>query len=208
VAPRQLIVEVWGKHDRLLIEDASSAFLETDPPPGLFTLAPERTIYVGGISKSLATGLRLGYMIAPALHIDRLVEVIRATTWNTPAVISGLVAGWIEDGTLKNSEDNRRRDGADRQRLLLSSLDGLNLQSQQNAGFAWVVLDKGIRSEPIVANLKERGMATSGAEPFATSSVVPQALRLAFGGIPKSELPTVFNAVREAVDRGSISYEK
>ncbi|MCG7495230.1 aminotransferase class I/II-fold pyridoxal phosphate-dependent enzyme [Thalassobius sp. Cn5-15] len=82
--------------------------------PSLFSLAPERTIYVGGFSKSIATGLRLGYVVAPAPHIDRLLEAIRATTWNVPAIISGLVTGWVEDGTLAKSEEARKQDGAER----------------------------------------------------------------------------------------------
>ena len=205
---RVRLIEIARKHDLLLIEDSAYAFLEPDPPPSLFSLAPERTIYVGGFSKSLATGLRLGYAIAPACHVERLVEVIRATTWNAPALISGLVTGWIEDGTLTRSEENRRRDGAERQQLLRSSMGALSLQSHRNAGFAWVPLEKGVRAEPIVTRLREHGIVTSGAEPFATSVVVPQALRLAFGGIPKSELPTVFNAVQEAVYRASVSRKK
>ena len=202
---RLRLIEVARKHDLLLIEDAAYAFLEPDPPPSLLALAPERTIHVGGFSKSLATGLRLGYVIPPAPYVRRLLEVIRATTWNAPALISGLVTGWIEDGTLANSEENRRRDGAERQRLIRSSLSGLSFQSHRNAGFAWVPLEKGVRSEPIVTRLKEHGIVTSGAEPFATSVAVPQALRLAFGGVPKDELKAVFGTIREAVDAASLS---
>lgn len=202
---RQRLIEVARKYDLLVIEDAAYAFLESDPPPSLIALAPERTIYVGGFSKSLATGLRMGYVIAPAPHIDRLLEVIRATTWNAPALISGLVTGWIEDGTLVSSEENRRRDGAERQKLCRASLGGSRILAHRNAGFAWLPLEQGVRAEPIVTRLKEHGIAASGAEPFATTVAVPQALRLAFGGIPKDELKVVFQTVREAVEGASVS---
>ena len=160
--------------------------------------------HVGGFSKSLATGLRLGYLIAPATHTDRLLEAIRATTWNAPALISGLVTGWVEDGTLAGSEETRRRDGAERQRLCRTVLGGSSVLSHRYAGFAWLPLDKGVRSEPIVTRLKEQGVLASGAEPFATTIAVPQALRLAFGGVPKDELKGVFQTVREAVEEASI----
>ena len=200
-ATRQQIIAIARKHDLLIIEDAAYAFLEPDPPPSLLVLAPERTIYVGGFSKSLATGLRLGYVIAPVTHIDRLLEAIRATTWNAPALISGLVTAWIEDGTLARSEENRIRDGAERQRLCRTALGEMSILSHRNAGFAWLPLDKTVRAEPIVTRLKELGISASGAEPFATTVAVPQALRLAFGGLPIDALTGVFQTVREAVDK-------
>lgn len=196
---RQRVVEVAQAHDLLIIEDGAYAFLHLDPAPSFIALAPERTIYVGGFSKSLATGLRLGYLITPSRHIHRLLEVIRATTWNAPALISGLVTSWIEDGTLAKSEESRRRDGAERQHICRTSMRDLSVSAHPNAGFAWVWLEKGMRAEPIVVALKERGISASGAEPFATTSAVPQALRLAFGGIPKSELKGVFDTVYETV---------
>lgn len=202
---RQRLIEVARKHDLLVIEDAAYAFLEPDPPPSLISLAPDRTVHVGGFSKSLATGLRLGYVIAPAIHTDRLLEAIRATTWNTPALISGLVTGWVEDGTLVRSEENRRQDGAERQQLCHTVLGGSGILSHRNAGFAWLPLGKGVRAGPIVTRLKEHGISASGAEPFATTIAVPQALRLAFGGVPNNELRGVFQAVREAVERAAVA---
>ena len=199
------IVEVARKHDLLIIEDAAYAFLEPSPPPSLICLAPERTVHVGSFSKSIATGLRLGYMVAPVTHIDRLLEAIRATTWNAPALISSLVTGWVEDGTLVRSEEVRRQDGAERQRICRTILNGNAVSGHRNAGFAWLPLEKGIRAEPLITRLKERGIVASGAEPFATTSVVPQALRLAFGGLPKKELSGVFGIVKEVVENASPS---
>ncbi len=158
---------------------------------------------MGGFSKSIGTGLRLGYVIAPTTHIDRLLEAIRATTWNAPALISGLVTGWIEDGTLAKSEDTRKRDGAERQQICRTVLGESAILAHRNASFAWLQFEKGIRAEPIVTRLKERGISASGAEPFATTVAVPQALRLAFGGIPMEELEGVFQMVRFAVEEAS-----
>ncbi|XHB99117.1 PLP-dependent aminotransferase family protein [Nitratireductor sp. ac15] len=197
---RLRLIEVARENDLLIIEDAAYAFLEPDPPPSLLSLAPERTFHVGSFSKNLATGLRLGYVIAPALYTDRLLEAIRATTWNAPALISGLATGWIEDGTLASSQMARRRDGAERQKLCHSVLNRSAILSHRNAGFAWLPLEKGARAEPVVSRLKEHGILASSAEPFATTVAVPQALRLAFGGIPMHELEGVFQLVREVIE--------
>ncbi len=200
LATRQRIVKVAQAHDLLIIEDGAYAFLESDPPTSFIELVPERTIHVGGFSKSLATGLRLGYLVTPSQHIPSLLEAIRATTWNAPAVISGLVTSWIEDGTLAKSKDDRKRDGAERQAICRTSLPNLSLSAHPNAGFSWVWLGNGVRAEPIIAALKKREISASAAEPFATTTAVPQALRLAFGGIPKADLQRVLETVRLTIE--------
>ncbi len=200
---RLQIIEIARKHNLLIIEDAAYAFLESNPPPSLFSIAPERTAYVGSFSKSIATGLRLGYVVSPAAHIDRLLEAIRATTWNAPALISGLVTGWIEDGTLARSEAARKLDGAERQQICRAVLGETAVLGHRNAGFAWLPLEKGTRAEPVITRLREHGISASGAEPFAATTAVPQALRLAFGGIPKEELQGVFQTVRDTVEEVS-----
>lgn len=196
---RLRLIDVARQHDLLIIEDAAYAFLEPAPPPSLIALAPERTVHVGGFSKSLATGLRLGYVIAPECYTAPLLEAIRATTWNAPALISSLVTGWIEDGSLERSEEVRRNDGAKRQKLLRDVFGNIRVFSHPNAGFAWVPLEQGDRVAPIVTRLKEQGISISGAEPFATTIATPQALRLAFGGVPEAELGAVLQAVVKAI---------
>ncbi|ATG34313.1 putative transcriptional regulator, GntR family [Phaeobacter piscinae] len=202
-ATRLALIHIARKHDLIIIEDAAYAFLENDPPPTFLALAPERTVYIGGFSKSIATGLRLGYVIAPAGKICRLVEAIRATTWNAPALISGLVTGWIEDGTLGASEETRRQDGAERQQLCRAALTDLPIIAHPNAGFAWLPLAKNMRAEPIVSRLRNAGISVSGAEPFATTVAVPQALRLAFGGVKKNDLTAILALVSKTVKNHS-----
>jgi DNA-binding transcriptional MocR family regulator len=165
---RLRLIEIAHKHDLLIIEDAADAFLEPAPPPSLVALAPERTIHVGSFSKSLGTGLRLGYLIAPPTQTGGLLEAIRATTWNAPALISAMVTGWVADGTLSRAEETRRRHGAERQKICRSALGEAAILSHCNTG-------------------------------FATTLAIPQALRLAFGGIGTEDLSAIFQTVREAV---------
>lgn len=200
---RRRLVDVARRQDLLLIEDSAYAFLETDPPPSLLELAPERTVHVGGFSKSIATGLRLGYLVVPEQHINRLTHVIRATTWNAPALISALVTGWVEDGTLAVSEENRRREGARRQQLCRKMLDGVQILSHRNAGFAWLPFESGKRAEPAITWLAQKGFAISGAAAFAVTDATPQALRLAFGGTPLDDLRKAFEHLAAALVRKS-----
>jgi len=198
-ATRLHLIDIARRNDLLIIEDAAYAFLEPDPPPSIVALAPERTVHIGGYSKSIATGLRLGYVVAPDQYTQPLLQAIRATTWNAPALISALVTGWIEDGTLEHLESNRRRDGAERQALCRRYLHDIPMVAHRHAGFAWIPLDAGTRADPIVSHLAGRGISVSSAAPFAVTEAVPQALRLAFGGVPKDDMGRVIAAVHDAL---------
>ncbi len=81
-----------------IVEDAAYAFLAEQAPP--LVIAPETTVYVSGSSKSVATGLRFGFIAAPTTLVPAIERTIRATTWNTPAVMTAIACQWIDDGTV------------------------------------------------------------------------------------------------------------
>ncbi|MFP3758976.1 aminotransferase class I/II-fold pyridoxal phosphate-dependent enzyme, partial [Cupriavidus sp. SIMBA_020] len=81
------LVDLARRHGLMLIEDGAYAFLAAQAPPPLAALAPEATLYVSSLSKSVATGLRVGSVSAPPAWIPKLERAIRATTWNTPATL-------------------------------------------------------------------------------------------------------------------------
>lgn len=70
--PSRVRRQLAGKHDFLVIEDGAYAFLAEPAPKPVFTYAPERTIYVSGLSKSVASGLRVGFVAAPLALVPAL----------------------------------------------------------------------------------------------------------------------------------------
>ncbi|WP_250862561.1 aminotransferase class I/II-fold pyridoxal phosphate-dependent enzyme, partial [Caballeronia sp. INML3] len=78
---RHRLVESARRHDCMLIEDAAYAYLVNDTPPPLVALAPERTVYVSSLAKSLASGLRFGFIVAPEDCTSRIKTTIRASYW-------------------------------------------------------------------------------------------------------------------------------
>ncbi len=117
-ADRHRLVHIARTHGQLLIEDASYAYLVDDAPEPLATIAPELTVYVSGLSKSLATGLRVGFLAAPEGMTPALERAIRATTWNTPALTVAIACRWLHDGTVDRLEQHKRDDATHRQASL------------------------------------------------------------------------------------------
>jgi len=98
---RRQVVAIARKHDLWLVEDDIYAvYAGANHPPPLAVLAPERTFHVSGVSKSLAPGLRAGYLVTPPGEpLERVLRAVRALAYAPPA-FGGLIATqWIEDGT-------------------------------------------------------------------------------------------------------------
>ena len=51
----------------------------------------------------------MGVVISPPRYRPEIERAIRATTWNTPTLISSLICARIEDGTVARFETQKRR---------------------------------------------------------------------------------------------------
>ncbi|HAI05402.1 DNA-binding transcriptional MocR family regulator [Pantoea sp. AN62] len=202
-AQRSELARITREFDLLVIEDAAYAFLVSRPPPPLACYAPERTVYVTGFAKNIATGLRVGVVVSPAGMRQPLERAIRATTWNTPALMVAMVCGWIKDGTIRKLESMKRRDARQRQAIAREIMGDGQWISHASAYFIWLPLPAEVRAERILHRLMDQQISVSTAEPFSTSSNVPHAIRLALGSVSLDRLRLALTAVKE-----TINYEK
>jgi len=201
---RQQLASIARRHGLLIIEDAAYAFLAEDAPAPLATLAPETTVYISGLSKSVATGLRVGFVAAPAQWVPLIERAIRATTWNTPGVMTAIACGWIEDGTVARMEIEKRQDAMIRQSVAAETLAGLQRVCHPASYFVWLPLAEEVRADRVAMALMREGIAVSTAEPFATSEHVPHAIRLALGSVELPALRQALEKVRDVI--GAYSY--
>jgi DNA-binding transcriptional MocR family regulator len=199
MARREQLVSIARQHNLMIIEDAAYAFLAEDAPPPLATLAPERTVYVGGLSKSVATGLRVGFVAAPMEWVKPLERTLMATTWNVPGVMSAIAVAWLEDGTVAQLEAQKRQDAQARQTLAAQVLKGLAYVSHPSSYFLWLPLGEEARADQVAMSLQREGISVSTAEPFAVSAHVPHALRLALGSVALPALREALLTVRKGV---------
>lgn len=197
---RRQLVAIARRHGLLLIEDAAYAFLAEDAPAPLAALAPETTVHVSGLSKSVATGLRVGFVAAPDAWMPRIERAIRATTWNTPGVMTTLACGWLDDGTVARLEAQKRRDATIRQAIAGEVLVGLRCVRHPASYFVWLPLPDEVRADRVAMALMAERVSVSTAEPFATSAQVPHALRLALGSVALDPLRDALAQVRRVID--------
>jgi DNA-binding transcriptional MocR family regulator len=99
-ARREDIVRGARARDLWIVEDDVYAlYAGANAVTPLAALAPERTLYVSSLSKSLSAGLRVGILLTPGGdHLERVLRALRATAYSAPSLGPAIGAQWIEDG--------------------------------------------------------------------------------------------------------------
>jgi GntR family transcriptional regulator/MocR family aminotransferase len=98
---REQLLKQAEQNDILVIEDdyESEINFVGDPTPALKSLdASERVIYIGSLSKTLAPGLRVGYMVAPRPLIEEARALRRLMVRHPPANNQRIVALFLSMG--------------------------------------------------------------------------------------------------------------
>ncbi|MBA3759262.1 MAG: PLP-dependent aminotransferase family protein [Gemmatimonadales bacterium] len=181
LARRREIAAIASTHDVALVEDDVNGFLPTDPLPPLAQLAPAQTYYISGTSKSLAPGLRLGYVVAPAHRVERIAATIRASTWLTSPILAELVTGWIESGEADEMVAWKRSETAARHALAEEILAPW-LSPGPVSFHRWLPLPEPWRTETFVAQARARGVMVTPSEEFMIGrDSAPHAVRVCLG---------------------------
>lgn len=163
------------------MEDDVNGFISAHPLPPLAQLAPDHTYYITGTSKSLAPGLRIGYVVPPAQRVDRIAATVRASTWLTSPILAELVTGWIESGDADRMVDWKRTEIAARHDLALRIL-GQWLPRGPVTFHFWLPLPEPWRTEAFVAQARSRGVMVTPSEEFMVGrESAPHAVRVCLG---------------------------
>ncbi len=134
---RRDLLEWAAGADALIIEDDYDAEYRYDraPVPALQASAPGLVAYAGSTSKTLAPGMRLGWLIPPGrLHAD-LVEAKHASDLGSPALPQLVLARLIASGELEQHIRGVRKRQRSRRDALLRAL-GEHLPTARVQGVA------------------------------------------------------------------------
>jgi len=185
---RRELARVLRELDIVGIEDHVCAFLVDDPSP-LASLAPEHVVMIDSLSKRVAPGLTLGWVLAPTHLGPGVAEAIRASALVPSGLALELSVRWMADGTIARLVRDKRRDAAIRQRLLRKACPDLTIHADPRAYHAWIDLPGAWRAESFTAAAAERGIAVAPATAFAVGSGhAPNAVRLALASPPHKVL--------------------
>ncbi|PXW53642.1 DNA-binding transcriptional MocR family regulator [Chelatococcus asaccharovorans] len=179
---RRLEIAAIARHFGVwLIEDDPLGRLHPDAPRPIAAIAPDVTWYIMGVTKCLAHGLRVAYLVAPSPASCRdFVEPIRRLSHWFPAPMSTAVAThWIETGTAEQICSAIREEAIIRQTLAAEILAGADIASPRGAMHLWLRLPDRIGRHDFAARLEQRGVLVRTSELFAVDErPCPSAVRI------------------------------
>ncbi len=184
---RRALVDVAHRMGVMIIEDDVYGFLKQPAPATLYSLAPDVTIYVSSLSKSLFPGLRTGYVVGPRPLFDRMATVLRATVL-TPAHLGTVVAAeLIDSGEAGRIAQRRRQMVAERQAAARRALCGMDLSlSDPAVTHMWLPLPDHVRRDELVRGALERGVKVTPADAFGVGrGEVQNAIRICLMGVDR-----------------------
>ena len=122
---RREIVKIAREQDLILVEDDPYGELryEGDDLPPIFQLAPERTIYLSTFSKTLAPGIRIGWIVAPKAIISRFVQAKQGSDLHTGTFVQMVAAEICRRGIVRQHVKNLRNVYRERRDTMLAALD-------------------------------------------------------------------------------------
>ncbi|MEU6125097.1 PLP-dependent aminotransferase family protein, partial [Streptomyces sp. NPDC047123] len=115
----------WARAvDGLVVEDDYDGDFRYDRAPvgALQGLDPERVAYTGSVSKSLAPGLRLGWLLVPDGLTEEVVERKRVMDLGNPALDQELLAHFVERGDYDRQLRRCQRAYRERRDTLVAAL--------------------------------------------------------------------------------------
>ncbi len=178
-ARRAAVAAVARKHDLTVIEDDVFGFLPPERPPPLARFAPERTLYVTSLSKCLAPGLRVGYVLAPPAMTPALRTAVSLSSWMPPPLMAEIASRWIETGTADALTAFQRQEAAARQAMARDLLPARYLRADPHALHVWLTLPPQWQPDSFRMEARRRGVEVLVGGAFAVEpSLSPQAVRL------------------------------
>ncbi|WP_454626369.1 aminotransferase-like domain-containing protein [Bradyrhizobium cenepequi] len=193
-ARRADLLRVVERLDLTIIEDTVYGFLDDEAP--LAALSPDRCIVLDSLSKKVAPGLALGFIVPPPRLREIIMASVRSGGWTASGYAFAAGQRLMGDGTVSELARLKRIDAARRQQMAAKLLTGFEIQANAKAYHLWLTLPPHWRSQTFVAAAARRDIALTPSTTFAVApGHAPNAVRLALGAPTLEQLETGLRAL-------------
>ncbi|MBS1248470.1 MAG: 2-aminoadipate transaminase [Chloroflexi bacterium] len=190
---REKLAEIVTKLNLPVVEDDPYGQLRyggEDIPP-ICTLIPERTIYLGTFSKTLAPGLRLGWIICPEVLMQRFIQAKQGSDLHTPTFAQYVTNDICQRGLLKPHIQHLRGVYKKRRDTMLDALEefwpeGCSCTHPEGGLFLWAKVPETIDTNVFFREwaLKEKVAYVPGVNFYPNADGGKHAMRLNFSYAP------------------------
>jgi DNA-binding transcriptional MocR family regulator len=201
---RDAVAEILQRHGVLLIEDIVPAMLLEAPPEPLAVRMPEQAFLIAGLSKSVAPGLRVGYLQAPSAWCSKIAAVIRSDCWMTAPLMAEIVSRWIESGEMDRLNALQRARIDAEHAVASDALTGVAYRQAPTSSHLWLPLPEPWRAAEFAAALRQEGVLVKTADSFVIGrNAAPHAIRICMSGATSLDaLARGLSLIRTTLEHG------
>ena len=207
LAQRRRLLAVARRHDLVIVEDAAAVDLSwaAPPPPPLLSLDREqRVVHVATFSKSLFSGIRLGFVAAPDALIEPLLRLKYVTNVHASLLLQRVGLALTSDRRMRRhlawvrTAYRARRDAM--VDALARELGGAASWSAPDGGFSlWLELPRDLDAADLFRLAIERGVSFVPGAVFFPEAVQHHTLRLCFSAMAPDQITRGIRLFAEAL---------
>jgi 2-aminoadipate transaminase len=185
---RVRLLELAAAHDVPVVEDFAYGELRyrgVAPPPLAAIPSKATVIHLGTFSKTLAPGLRIGWVVAPSGLLRRMAVAKQAVDLHTSTISQRVVSRLLESFDYDGHLATLRRVYGERCAAMLAALDrhfpvGARFTRPEGGLFVWGRLPGRISAEVLLEDALREKVAFVPGSPFFASNAPRDYLRLNF----------------------------
>ncbi|MEN8098082.1 MAG: PLP-dependent aminotransferase family protein [Chloroflexota bacterium] len=189
------LAEIAAKYDVFIVEDDPYGELryEGEDVPPIISLHKENVIYLGTFSKTLAPGIRLGWIIAPEIIMDKLIQAKQGADLHTGTFVQMLAHDIASRGILKRHVKVIRAVYRERRDVMLQALEdyfpeGSSWTHPMGGLFLWARCPEGVDTELLVDKALAQNVAYVPGFAFFSDERGKSAMRLNFSCMPPDRI--------------------
>lgn len=192
---RRAVVQLAEEHDLLIVEDNPYGLLDFkgELHTSLRSLAPERVIYVGTLSKIFAPGIRLGWVCAAGPIRDKLVLLNEASNLCPANLTQAIAERWFATQPWLAQVEQFRDLYRHRCDVLLEEIEkefpaSCHASAPTGGLFVWGRLPKGVDSGELLAKALNERVAYVPGRAFYADGSGAQEMRLCFSSASEDRI--------------------
>jgi 2-aminoadipate transaminase len=163
---REQLADVATALDLAVVEDDPYGQLryEGEDLPPICTYIPERTVYLGTFSKTLAPGIRVGWIVCPAVLMKRFIQAKQGADLHTGTFVQYIANDICQRGILKQHVKRLREVYRERRNTMLDALvefwpSGCCWTQPQGGLFLWAEVPEAIDTRDFLEQALEEKVA-------------------------------------------------
>ncbi|MEH6442639.1 MAG: PLP-dependent aminotransferase family protein [Oceanospirillaceae bacterium] len=170
LARRKAIAAVAKKYNVYIVEDDVYGALEPDRTPPLSSFLPELSFYITALTKTVAPGFRVGFLVVPRQFLQHAISLLAASSWMATPMLFEVASLWIKDGTLNRLIEFEQEEFAARQQIASTLLVDFTYQAHPNGMHIWLHLPQNWDADSFVASAQQSNILVTGYQPFTFGS--------------------------------------